>query len=162
MAEIDDLFHKGLAAGYAGGTEHQTTQRGPFLMEASQYIAPDGGVYRDEWMADRTGGGQEIAQVKNLKASRVYGGGTISLKQLAELGITKKDVTNYLKRKIIELGSQTRTPDRGCFPGYDGDWLYFYQLLEKIPDIPLTVGLETIKYRETRVFAHAFIFTPIE
>lgn len=155
------ILSSGLKAGYAGGTERETVQRGPFQLEASQFTTPESGVYRDEWIANRTGGGQEIAQEGNETVTRLYAGGTIRLDQLAEMGLTKKDVTRYLKSKISELGEQTRL-FADCNPDPDGDWQYSYKIMQNLEDIPLTVGMETIVFKGTLVFAHGFLQSPIE
>lgn len=161
MAEIEKLLSDGLEAGYAGGTERLTVSRGSFQLEASQFTSDDGGVYRDEWMADRTGGGQELVQAGDKKSTRLYAGGTIQLEQLTELGLTKKDVTGYLKREIKELGAKTRLFEE-CTPEPDGDWQYQYKILQAMGNIPLTVGLETINFKDKIVFAHGFLHTSIE
>ncbi|MEK7450873.1 MAG: hypothetical protein AAB662_02970 [Patescibacteria group bacterium] len=161
MAEINGLLSKGLEQGYAGGTERQTAQRGPFKLESSQLITPEGGIYIDQWIADRTGGGQEIVQIGNEKSTRLYAGGTIGIGELQKLGLTKKDVTKKLKQFIKEAGSKTRLMENYT-PQSDGDWQYSYEIINALKEIPLTVGMETIKFRGTLVFAHGFLRSPIE
>lgn len=161
MTEINKLLSEGLISGYAGETKRQIVQNGPFDLESSQYQTPDGAVYIDNWIADRTGGGQEIAKSGEKTSTRLYGGGTISLKELEDLGLTKKDVTRYLKQKIRELGAKTRLFEN-CTPDPDGDWQYSYEIMENIENIPLTVDMESISFKGKRVFAHAFIRTTVE
>lgn len=161
MSEINKLLSDGLESGYGGNTEREIVQRGPFNIEASQLQTQDGKVYRDEWIADRTGGGQEIAQAGENTSTRLYGGGTVGLEQLTELGLTKKDVTKYLKRKIGELGEKTRLFD-DCDINPDGDWQYNYKIMKNMEDIPLTVAMETISFKGKLIFAHAFILTTVE
>lgn len=161
MNELENLLSQGLEAGYAGGTERSRVQRGPFEFEMSEFTSAEGEVYRDEWIADRTGGGQEVAEINGKKVTRLYAGGTISIERLNELGLTKKDVTGYLKRKIKELGPQTRLQE-DCQPEPDGDWQYQYRRIDDLPEIPLAVRMETISFRGNLVFAHAFLHTTIE
>lgn len=159
--DLENLLSRGLEQGYAGGTKRETVQRGPFQMETSQYTSPEGGIYRDEWTADRTGGGQEIVQLEGRKKTRLYAGGTITLKELAELGLTKKDVTRKLKEFIKTFKNKTRLLE-DFTPEPDGDWQYEYKIMENVENIPLTTAMETIIYKGKLVFAHAFLHTSIE
>lgn len=159
--ELDKLLSQGLEAGYAGGTERQTVTRGPFTIEASQFTSPNNGIYIDQWIADRTGGGQEIVKEGNQTRTRLYAGGTIGIENLRQLGLTKKDVIGYLKRKIKELGGKTRLFE-DCNTDPDGDWQYTYHIMQTMGDIPLTVGMETISFKGTRIFAHGFLHTTVE
>ena len=160
MSELEDLLGKGLEEGYAGVMERETVQRGPFTVEASEYKSPEGGIYRDEWIADRTGGGQEIAQIGEEKTTRLYAGGTISVEKLRELGLTKKDVTGQLKKFIKESSGTSRL--LAPYSSQDNDWAYDYHLIASLPEIPLRVGMETIQFKGDLVFAHGFLQTTIE
>lgn len=159
MGSPEELLTEGLTTGYAGKNSAQTWS-GCFETTTSQLVTTDG-VYRDVWKADRAGGGQEMATTGNRMVTRLYGGGTVSHDKLNELGLTKKDVTKYLKSKILELKGSTRLYEE-CNPEPDGDWQYAYQIILKLEDIPLTQAIELINYRGVRVFAHAFIISPIE
>ena len=161
MSEVDKLLSDGLTSGYAGKAERQATQHGPFKFESSQFQTPEGDIYLDDWLANRTGGGQEIAKSGENTSTRLYGGGTIRLEELSELGLTKKDVTGYLKKKISEQGPKTRL-FKDCEPESDGDWQYKYKINSVMSEIPLTVGMETISFQGKMVFAHAFILTTVE
>lgn len=161
MADLENLLSRGLEEGYVGGTNRETVQRGSFQMETSQYTSPEGGIYRDEWIADRTGGGQEIVQIEGRKKTRLYAGGTITLKELEELGLTKKDVTRKLKEFIKISKNKTRLLE-DFIPEPDGDWQYEYKIVKGIENIPLTTAMETITYKGSLVFAHAFLHTSIE
>lgn len=158
--EIGELLSKGLEEGYAGGTERQTTQRGSFQMEASHYTGPSGEIYHDEWIANTLGGGQEIVQIGDEMATRLYGGGTAGTEELAQLGLTRKDVTGRLKGFIRESEGKTRTSTP--YSAKDGEWQYDYNIIHDVANIPVSVGLEMITYRETTVFAHYFIHSPIK
>lgn len=158
----EELFTKGLNEGYSGGTECQTVYRGPFQLKASSYISPNGDVYRDEWIADRTGGGQElILLASGKKATRLYAGGVIFLEKLAKLRLTKQDVTSKLKRFINEASGRTRLHD-DYGPVKDGDWIYRYAILEQYPEVAITVGLESIIFRRQIMFVHGFLLTSVE
>lgn len=158
---LGGLLSEGLGAGYGTGGERQVVQRGPFQVESTQYTSPDGGLYVDQWIADNNGGGQEIVEKDGKKSTRLHAGGVIELEELAKLGLTKKDVTGYLKRKIVELGEKTRLSKK-CLPEPDGDWQYEYSVLERIDEMNLSVGLESIHYKGQLVFAHGFLNSPIK
>lgn len=162
MSESGKVLTEGLLAGYAGeGTKRGEVMRGPFHLETSHY-EKDGTVYRDEWAADRSGGGQELVQTKDgKKTTRVYAGGTVNKEVLDELGIVKKDVTKYLKLKIQELGEKTRLGE-DCEPDPDGDWRYSYKIVSSNTRIPLTVGIEIIEFKERPVFIHSHSIAPVE
>lgn len=165
--EIADLLTEGLLKGYAGDSFSETPWRGPFKVESSEHVKIDPeteevtGHYIDQFFADRTGGGQEIAQLDKTITTRLYAGGTIGLEELKLLGLTNKDVTGYLKRKITELGGQTRL-DLPCLPKPDGDWQYSYEILGQLNSVPLTIGIEKINFKETMVFAHGIFLTTKE
>lgn len=160
MLEFGELLSKGLAEGYAGSTERQTAKRGPFSMEVSQLITPEGDIYWDEWDADTLGGGQEIVQSGDNKRTRLYAGGTTGKDELAKLGLVKKDVTGRLKQFIRESEGKTRLSE-DYTPEPDGDWQYAYKILHRTEGIPLTIGLETITYKGKLVFTHGFLHSPI-
>ncbi|MCL5125399.1 MAG: hypothetical protein M1511_13065 [Deltaproteobacteria bacterium] len=106
------------------------------------------------------GGGQEVIEIDGKKFTRLYAGGTIALEELAELGLTKKDVIRYLKSKLKELGNRTRLLENCRVE--DGDWDYDYFLLDVDSDIPLTTAQEMIRFRGKRFFVHSFLLCPIE
>src|ERR1035437_2848104 len=118
--QLGDVLSKGLEVGYGSGGERQVIQRGPFQVESTQFTTPDGGLYVDQWIANTNGGGQEIVQKGDKKSTRLHAGGVIEPEELAKLGLTKKDVTGYLKRKIVELGQGTRLSEDAA-PEPDGD-----------------------------------------
>lgn len=159
--QLGDVLSKGLEAGYGGSGERQVVQRGPFQVESTQFTTPDGGLYIDQWIAESNGGGQEIVQRGDKKSTRLHAGGVIELEELAKLGLTKKDVTGYLKRKIVELGEQTRL-SADCKPEPDEDWQYTYQVVRHLDELNLTLGLESITYKGQLVFAHGFLNSPIK
>lgn len=160
MSELGQLLGKGLEEGYAGATERQTVQRGQFSLEASTYVSPEGGVYSDQWIADRTGGGQEIAQIGEEKSTRLYAGGTIGVEELTNLGLTKKNVTRQLKKFIKESGGNSRL--LAPYSSQDNDWAYDYSLIRSLPEIPLNIGIEIIQYKGNLVFSHGFLHTSVE
>jgi hypothetical protein len=161
MAETNRIMSEGLAAGYAGGTERVTVHRGNFDLESTNYTSPDGGEHSDQWIANMTGGGQEIARINGETATRLHGGGTFPLETIAALGLVKKDVIGFLKRSILESQGKTRL-EEDYMPDAQGDWQYTYRILDSKDPIGLAVGMETITYRGQEVFAHAFINTPVK
>ncbi|MCJ7805759.1 hypothetical protein MUP46_03925 [Patescibacteria group bacterium] len=162
--EIKEILTRGLTSGYAGRNLRTPVDRGGFSFESSHYEGAEG-VYHDEWLAQITGGGQEVVEVDGKKFTRLYAGGVAPAEQLEKLGITKKDVAGYLKWKIRGLGGMTRL-DRTCMPtetdGDNGEWRYAYRVLDRREDISLTLGEETIFYKEETVFIHLFLLTPVE
>lgn len=161
MTEITDrLLNRGLKEGFAGSTDIQNIERGSLKIKSSHFENEDG-IYHDEWMADRTGGGQEIVNADRVTFTRVYAGGTIGLEALAEMGISIGDVMKFLKKNILEGGKNTRL-FADYHPEADGNWQYSYTVLEDEPNIPLTLGKEIINYQGTLVFIHDFLITPVE
>jgi len=162
MAEqLGELLSEGLKTGYGSGGERQVVQRGPFQVESTQFTTPDGGLYVDQWIANNNGGGQEIVQKGDKKSTRLHAGGVIEPEELAKLGLTKKDVTGYLKTKIVELGTQTRL-SADCAPQPDEDWQYSYKVMKHLDELDLTIGLESITYKGQIVFAHGFLNSPVK
>ncbi len=162
--ELDDLLAKGLGAGYAGKIIPETVKRGPFEGgKQSLFTSETNGVYLDQWFAHQNGGGQELVQDKDGdRATRLYGGGNLAPEELAALGTNEEEVINYLIKKVGQLGNKTRLHEN-CFPEADGDWQYSYKILQpNVGGIPLTIGLESIDFKQTTVFAHGFILSPIK
>ena len=156
------LLTLGLLKGFGGDTNMSTADRAGFPVTISHYQDPEtGGVYHDEWAADRAGGGQELVRVGEQQFTRVYAGGTISVAAMAKLGITKQDVMVFLMKMITQLGDETRL-EKDCPAVLDGDWQYEYAVKERLPEIPLTCGKETISYKGEVVFVHWFLLTEVE
>lgn len=155
------LLTLGLQKGFGGETEFAQSERAGFSISVSHFEdAESGGVYHDEWAANRAGGGQELVRVGEQQYTRVYAGGTISYEALAALGITKQDVIAFLMKMIQQLGGATRLHD-SCAPVVDGDWEYAYEVKESLPAIPMTVGKESIKFKGEVVFVHYFLLTEV-
>lgn len=110
---------------------------------------------------DRAGGGQELVRVGDQQFTRVYAGGTISIEAMVRLGITKQDVMAFLIKMIQQLGDATRL-EQDCPAVEDGDWQYEYVVKERLPEIPLTAGKESISYKGEVVFVHYFLLTEVE
>jgi len=159
MRDNEKLLTDGLLAGYAGKTALEKVVRGGFPLDASHFSGSNG-TYYDEWIANMTGGGQEIVEIGESRFTRVYAGGTIGLDELQKLGITKKDVTGYLKQKLQELAEKTRLYDE-CHSNADGEWKYDYRIVLRNEEIPLTVSEEQITHRDIVVFVHVFLLCPV-
>ena len=156
----ESILSRGLAAGYAGNHIPEHIQHGPFSLKGVMSVFPDGSQYIDRWIAKRVGGGQEIAQTGEEMATRVFAGGVVNNELLKTLGITKEHVIEYLKKNLNERAHETRLHER-VDPPADGDWKYTYEVMKEYPDVPLTIGVETISYKNTNVFVHVFLNTPI-
>ena len=161
MADAKKLLADGLSAGFAGHSTFETIQRGPFQGKQSLFTPGAGKVYLDQWFASLRGGGQELVQDGSELATRLYAGGTIDDEELTKLGITEDQVSEQLKKSISELGEKTRLGEN-CSPEPDGDWKYDYQILDTIPEIGLRIGLESIYYKGSLVFAHGFLQSPVK
>ena len=157
---VKKLLTKGLQKGFGGGTVKKTVGRGGFELDSSHYEA-DSGVYHDEWLADRVGGGQELVEVGGKRFTRVYAGGTVSEDALKDLGLTIKDIILFLKKQIIDNGDNIRLYT-DFEPEAEGDWRYEYKIIDREKNIPATTGKESILYKEELVFVHYFILSPVE
>ena len=154
-------LRKGLVTGYAGGSEPRSVKRGPFTIKSSHHSFPEQQAeYLDEWIFQRTGGGQEIAQYANDIATRVFAGGVIRDEKLKELGITHDQVISYFRAKLSEVADRTRLHENVVLDP-DGDWQYRYEVQKEVPELPMTIGLETVTYTGHTVFIHVFLITPI-
>lgn len=155
------VLRKGLRAGYAGGSEPKPVTRGPFTVKSSHHSFPEENAeYLDEWIFNRTGGGQEIAKAGKDLATRVFAGGVIREERLKELGITHDQVISYFRSKLEKIADRTRLHENVILEP-DGDWQYRYTIEQTIPELPMTVGLETVSYKGHDVFIHVFVITPI-
>lgn len=160
MKKIQSLLTKGLTQGYAGA-EVKNVSRSGFDGKESHIEFPEG-VYHDEWFVpNHLGGGQELVKVGDEQFTRLYAGGTPDPKILEEMGITTKDVSRYLKRKITELGEKTRLFE-DCNPEVDEDWQYNYKISSNHPEFNVTTSLESISHRGNLVHIHTFILCPLE
>lgn len=161
MSKATELLTEGLSSGYAGKTKIETVVRGGLIFKQSHYVDESkGGIYHDEWLSARIGGGQELAVAGEEKITRLYAGGVISPEQLEKLGIAEKDVIGYLIKKVGELGNKTRLFE-DCTSASDGDWQYVYKITDRIESVGLTRALETINYKGVQVFVHGFETCPI-
>jgi hypothetical protein len=161
QTKAEDILRKGLQSGYAGSGKRISVQRGPFTLAAEELTFPDlDAKYNDHWIAKRVGGGQEIAQGGEDMATRVFAGGIVKPEILTSLGITEQDVLLYLKRILPTVADRTRLYTDVTSEA-DGDWKYQYIVTRTFPDVPLTLGVETILYKSQEVFVHVFLIAPI-
>lgn len=154
------LLSKGLAQGFAGGTIMSGINRAGFDFKSSHF-EEDGSIYHDEWFADRAGAGQEVVKVGNVIYSRVYAGGTLHTEELQKLGINKGQIMTFLKKQMIENGEKIRL-HTDFISETEGDWQYSYKVTDTNPQIPLTIGKETITFKGKVVFEHDFIICPVD
>src|SRR5689334_10942655 len=106
-SKIDKLLAKGLGAGFGEGIHRTGITRGGFYVDSSHLETAEE-AYHDEWLAMRTGGGQELVRSGNTIYTRVYAGGVIALVQLEKLGIAIADIMAVLKKQILENGDKIR------------------------------------------------------
>lgn len=152
----EKVLVEGLEKSFSRKLKLEDTERGGVVF--SVVHMEDGDVsYHDEFI---DGGGQELAKSGENTLTRVYGGSTIPPKELAKLGITVDDVLKQLVKQVKKLGATTRLyVDSGR--QIDGRWQYEYQIKERYPQIPLTIGVETITYKGQLVFVHGFLICPV-
>lgn len=157
----EKILVKGLADGYAGSHIPRTISRGPFQGKESAESYPQlDADYNDQWFFKRTGGGQDIARSGDETTTRVFAGGIVDPMILRKLQVTEEQVLAYHKEKLSSLADTTRL-HKSIRPEPDGDWLYRYDVIKEYPDVPLTVGVETIAYKGQDVFVHVFLNVPI-
>lgn len=149
----------GLLSGYGGKTVFENILRGTLSGKSSVLTGPDG-TYIDQWFTgESTGGGQELVETPAGRVTRLYAGGTLPPEKLNELGLEEKTVLGKLVYFINEAGEKTRLSE-----GYSASsekWKYKYRIIETIPELDLTIAMETITYGDTAVFTHAFLISPI-
>jgi hypothetical protein len=157
---VKTILGKGLCEGYMGKTARGKVDRAGFTLEISDYKGPEG-TYHDEWFAHQNGGGQELVETPDGKhATRVYAGGNLPQEDLTKLGITENEVIQKLLFFVNEAGEKTRQDTDT--ESTNGDWKYNYEVLDEIKEIPLVVGKESIFYKDTLVFVHFHINSPIK
>lgn len=157
---IDKLFTEGLDQGYTGAKKPDKIQRSGFAGKTTDFIASDGGHYHDEWFADDNGGGQELVEIDQEKATRVYAGGVIPAEELQALGLTTKEVITCLITCVQDLGDKTRLRQSVSLELPNG-WKYTYKILKESQEVPLTIGYESITYYGREVFAHGHMISPV-
>lgn len=158
---INKLLTDGLAEGYAGTKKPEKIQRAGFNGDANDFTSPDGGHYHDQWFAHDNGGGQELVETGDEKATRLYGGGVIPAEELQKLGLTTKDVISRLITGVRKLKGKTRLHEP-CFLELPDGWKYDYEILKKSDEVPLTIGYESISYNGREVFAHGHMISPVK
>jgi len=153
MSELQsNLLTEGLQKGFGEGTNFQITERGSFKLTSSHYISEDGGIYHDEWVI---GGGQELVRNTNGETlTRTYVGNVVSSERLEAVGISEKEILIFLKKIIIEYGSQTRF--NTDFESIFENWKYSYKVTYKEKDPFIINGIEKIFYKGNSVFTHTF------
>lgn len=157
----EKILVKGLQDGYAGSQAPKEISRGPFAGKESAESYPDRDAdYNDQWFFKRTGGGQDIARAGDETITRVFAGGIVTPDKLRDLRVTEAEVLAYHKQKLSALAHKTRLHE-DVHPDPDGDWQYRYDITKYYPDIPLTIGVETITYKGQDVFVHVFLNVPI-
>lgn len=160
IQNVFKLLSKGLARGFAGGTVMSGVKRSIFDFKSSHF-EENGDIYHDEWLADRAGSGQEVVKAGDIIYSRVYAGGTLSVEELQKLGTDKGQIMTFLKKQMLENGEKIRL-NTDFVPEAEGDWQYSYKITDTNPQIPLTMGKETIMFKGRLVFEHDFIICPVD
>jgi hypothetical protein len=158
--EIAEALTEGLLAGFAGGTSFTTVKRGIFPIQSSG-VKTHNINYEDQWLKSRTGGGQELVKVGTRQFTRLYAGGVIELEKLEEFGITEIDVTTFLKSVLQEQRTNVRLFEN-CKAIVRGDWSYSYEIVSESSSVALVIAKETINFKSTEVFVHAFLLCPVK
>ncbi len=160
MNSPHDILAQGLLATFAGTNEVSKVSRGAFALVGTEATPASGTHYIDQWVVKRTGAGQEIAKEGEAITTRSYAGGVVADDVLSELGITGTDVIATLKSMLQRLGDKTRLLAT-VSPVANGDWQYRYTVTDTYPDVSLTIGVETITYKQKTVFVHAFLLADV-
>ena len=161
LTRAEKVLTKGLQAGFAGKSTVRTVSRGAFGTSSADVTLPQSSEhYSDQWIVRRVGGGQEIAGSGDETVTRVYAGGIIAPEKLRALGVNEPQVLAYLKKQLSALSGKTRLHE-DVLPPADGDWQYRYAISHTYPDIPLSVGVETIAYKGVDVFVDVFLNAPV-
>lgn len=150
----------GLTSNFSGKLKVQVVHRVNFQLNAvHSYL--DGISYHDEWIGERTGGGQEIVKVGDEVFTRLYAGGTVDDEQLKQLGITHEEVTTFLADTLLSLQDKTRLFE-SCKPKPVEDWQYAYKVVAGEESLAVTTGKETITYKGQLVFVHTFMMCAVK
>ncbi|MDD3999178.1 MAG: hypothetical protein PHR98_03725 [Candidatus Shapirobacteria bacterium] len=155
--KIKNALTQGLLAGYGGQTKFEKATRGSFDISSSHFENNEI-VYHDEWT---NGGGQEIVKIEGDIFTRVYAGGIVDKSMLNKLGITSQDISQNLIFRINQLGSTTRLFN-DCRAKQINNWDYEYKILDNDLEIGITVGKESIKYKDQLVFVHCFVLSSVK
>lgn len=148
----------GLLAGYGGKTTFTAVDRAGFPLKSS-HLQDDSLLYYDEWLNAHNGGGQELAQYDDEKFTRLYAGGVVSPETLAALGISENQIIEFLRAVLVENPGLSRLT--APFEVSHADWSYRYVVLDNDEKTQLTIGKESIFYKEELVFAHGFLLSPV-
>ena len=162
MAGTEKALNAGLLAGYLAKRPPGRVTRGGIEFRVShpdKKTMGDSGVYHDEWISGRNGGGQETILTGEGAFTRVYAGGVYPESDLVQLGTDYHSVESRLSFFIKGSGGQTRL-DQDYF-AVDGDWQYSYEVIERFPQIQLTTGIEKIDLKGQTVFVHLIGVSPI-
>lgn len=161
MTNAEKILTRGLKDGYAGGKSPVSVVRGSISGKETHETYPEfDAEYVDQWFFKRTGAGQDIARIGNEITTRAFAGGIVDSSVLSSLHINEQDVLSYHKKKLSEVVDVTRL-HASVEPAADGDWQYKYLVVKEYPNVPLSIGVETITFKEKEVFVHVFLITPM-
>lgn len=155
--KIEKALTQGLLAGYGGKTKFKKIKRGSFNISSSHFENNEI-TYHDEWT---NGGGQEIVKIGKSVFTRVYAGGIVNKKKLNILGITSQNIIENLISRIKELKDRTRLFN-DCRAKQINNWDYEYKIMDNDFEIGITVGKESIKYKNQLVFVHCFVLSSVK
>lgn len=153
------ILAKGLLATFAGSNAVTDVTRGTVSLTGTETTVNDA-TYIDQWLVKRTGAGQEIAVKGSDAVVRSYAGGVVPDATLSALGITEAEVIATLKSMLLQLRDSTRLTQTVA-PVRNGDWTYAYRVTDTYPEVSLAIGVETIAYKGTVVFVHAFLVADV-
>lgn len=163
MSRAEIVLNRGLREGFAMKRPPDRRTRGgvDFAVVDLKLAREEriGGSYHDEWIKARIGGGQEIAESGDEAWTRLYAGGIPADEALSDAGTNKQEVLSKLREFI--LGSDLKTRLHDDYSAGSGEWSYSYSVLASNEQIGLTVGLESISYRDVEVFTHGHLISPI-
>lgn len=161
---MDTKFKKilgtGLAGGYGNSNYEKGIDRAGFKFDINDYQGPEG-KYHDEWAAHQNGGGQEIVETPDgEKWTRVYGGGSPDDRVLQGFGTSGVEVGKKIMEFLGKVGKLSRFDED--YELTDGNWAYIYKIIRNVPEIPVFLGQEEIRFKGNLVFVHFIINSPFK
>jgi hypothetical protein len=155
----EELISEGLKQNFDGEATYGQVNQGDLTFSTSQ-LKTEEGHHHDQWIQSQTTGGLETAKTESGTLIRSYAGGIVKKEVLNELGVNESQILEFLKKIIVNHSEKVRL--YSDFNFRNGDFSYEYKVTEQIPEVSLTLGKETITYKDTIVFVHTFSICNVE
>lgn len=152
MNSLLDLLHKGLTQEFSGGGTTEELIISGRAVKVTIIQFPDGTIYRDQFFTNGGGGFETFINKDGKGVIRKYAGNSSSSERLTELGLTEKEIMDFLAKVILNNALSTRLDSDVAF--IEGDFRYNYSVTNIIDDPFLIIGIEEIFYKGKLVFVH--------